>query len=357
MGKKLRAKKTIIGRVAISTIVFSTLTSGIEINNGERIEFSYIGKDTYYNILTQWDREEKYTIVAPDQVLQDERIWHLPDMSRDRAWSAIVECAKLDKYKITISEVDKMIKIINRKEKLIDPIYYVDKMGAVKRFESEQAKNAYIKSQGKLVEIDSAEAKKKRKQEIQDSIRLDTWDKITVRVIGYTENFAKKFGIGWPEKTIGLEIETKTGNRSSWFADLWLKISTVLEMQDRSDSLNFVRELEYVAIADTISQVRFATESRREQSITQSNGIVSTQYESVWDGLSVTVDKKIAKFDYRIAGTVVSASGRVGYPVIAQGETFTNETKRVPFGRHRKIYEGKNRQKLNMIMLVQTERI
>jgi len=111
------------------------------------------------------------------------------------------------------------------------------------------------------------------------------------------------------------------------FSVLYERIGISINNLRNNDELNFTRHLVFYIVGNKTYNLVFGNQSREVNStITSSTGAVSTNYQNVYDGLSLQINKKDYLLTYRIKSDQITFPG-IPDSVIVGSSFFDNEVK------------------------------
>jgi len=142
---------------------------------------------------------------------------------------------------------------------------------------------------------------------VRDSVEgLGKWSyiyKCDLFLVGSTSDSERNMGcvIG-PELVAALNVYPLSGSLSGLGLDA--------QFNKSRDSLNFRRHLIFYLKGDSSSLLVFGTDVRQvNSSITSATGSVSTNYEDIYDGLSLLAGPKMYRLTYRLDANQITLSG------------------------------------------------
>jgi hypothetical protein len=287
-------------RFYLLILFFVTFTfSNTPINHKYTVDGVY----TYQDVLERLNFASKRSVLGSSDLLSISRKWYIVD----KPYLEIIEHIKLNAITDGFSTIsgDNYVYFYPIDTSKVDTV----KPPKVYRYYSDYQKKYFeTTSQVEYLNyplIDSLLILEKQE--------LSKVRKLKVTILGYTKNYLKENGIQLTQPILQYNIP-KT-----------VSYTPIMLMLDNVDTeYNFNREMIFFVNSDSINTIRFGTETRREQGSTQSNGMVTTQYESVYDGLTINIIDSVYTANYRIEQTELFTKGLIGEVVTASASISYN---------------------------------
>lgn len=288
------------------------LLLNIVIVNGTSIEnkYTFEGDFTYQEILNEFAAPTKRSVLGYSEILNTKRNFKINDKIFSIAMDQINKNLNTDGYKLLTDEncfyiikndtikpektykYSTMLPYSNMWELTDDKEEYLN---AKEKDKQKYIKDSLQNEYSNIKKNDSLEKKSERKKIY----------KCELKIIGYTEKNIKQDGIdvanlinGNLDFQIGKKIEMPNIN---------LNINAVSGKTD--DKLNFQREIIVYCKGDTVENLVFGSEIRRVNSAISDNNVVKTEYESIYDGLSIKLSSKIYEMIYKIGSDQITLVG------------------------------------------------
>lgn len=310
-----------------------TFSYSIPIKEIHENVYSFSGMQSYNSVLSSLAYSTKRSVLGSTDILMSTRYWKITDKKFSDVISHVKKNADVDGY---VLEVSSKYFLIYRKDTSDNKVivqnddtlyYYTSPYTGITQSTSDFAeyKNFHI--------LDSIQ--------YYSNLNKQKFQKIVVDIIGFTDNFVRSNGIKFDGQLFGVTFnDIVLPNNTNSIATLNLP-EFLLELKNTDSRYNFYRRMVFYMPLDTSLTFRFASEERREQGVTQSNGIVTTKYESVFNGLTITIKDSVYSALYRLKDTDLSLMGLLGYQTEASAQ-ITQETRSKLFPHSkRKLHKNK----------------
>lgn len=287
-----------------------------DINNLYSVE----GRFTYNDVLQKIGRKSKRSVIGSSELLELERTWHIVNKDFFKTVEACRKNAYSDGHSLYVTQdyifVIPLDTLEEKKVTSKDTLYeYLSPWTGVWHSTED------ITEYKNFRHFDSLQY---FKEEVP--VPEKKFLELEIEIAGFTDVFLSDNGL---TSTGGITFSApkqsiNEGSKFLLFASL---PSIQLQLGKIDSKYNFYRKMKIQIPADTLVNVRFGSESRREQgkSVTD-GGTVSTVYESVYNGLSLEIKDSVYTAYYRILDTELTLKGLGGYLSTASAKIENKET-------------------------------
>lgn len=295
-------------------------------------KYTFDGEFSYNQILSALAKKTNRSVLGNQYGIDLIRKWHIIEQPFSVAVEHIRLNMRSDGYKLDVNEKYLLMeKIDSTKEEKIYEIYQPISKKWIVTKDKQQYLNA-LTDDKKQYEIDSIENENNQKR-ILDSLKIIEEEKkiykCKLRIIGFTINKNNRAGVNISD------LVTAKLNRNIPQIEIDIDI-----MSGQNDvKLNFDREIEFYKKGQKVDNMIFGSEIRRQNLQISDNNVIRTSFESIYDGLSLTIEPDNYTLRYRIESNEILISG-IPDSVI-YGSSVIDQ-----IGKRRAFYLFRNRQKI-----------
>ncbi len=272
--------------------------------------YTFNGEFTYLEILSALSFPTQRSVLGYSDILQLKRNFTIVNKNFFVAVDHVNKNLLTDGYKISFDENSFYILKNDTMNQEIDSKYKIF-LPYSKQWVLTNDKQLYLNSieSDKKLQISDSIKKYEIEMKLRDSLQVENKSnqiyKCVLHIIGFTEQNSKQDGIDVPNLinanfniTVGKKIEMPTIN---------FDVSAVSGKKD--DKTNFDRKIVVYCRGDSLIDLVFGSEIRRVNSAISDNNIIKTQYESIYDGLTIKLSRSFYKLTYKLGNDEISLSG------------------------------------------------
>ena len=287
-------------------LIYVLIISGYSKENN----YTFNGEFTYLEILSALSSPTQRSVLGYSDILQLKRNFTIVNKNFFVAVDHVNKNLITDGYKISFDENSFYILKNDTINQEIDSKYKIF-LSYSKQWVLTNDKQLYLNSIENDKKLQTSDSIKNYEmiKKINDSLLVENESnkiyKCVLHIIGFTEQNSKQEGIDVPNLinanfniTLGKKIEMPTIN---------FDVSAVSGKKD--DKTNFNRQIVVYCRGDSLIDLIFGSEIRRVNSNISDNNVVKTQYESIYDGLTVRLTRSFYRLTYKIGNDQISLSG------------------------------------------------